>query len=312
MTDADENYRAAAALLEGHPDYRVLRRLEPRRWYAGADEPMPQESHRVGLFVDAETTGVEPTRDKIIEAGVIPFQFDSETGQIFSIGEAYGGFEDPGEPLSAEIVELTGITDADVAGQVIDTERVHQLALRASLVVAYHAEFDRPFFENRFPFFADMPWACALRQIPWRDFGVRAFRLTNLMADMCGVFYEAHRAVDDCRAGIHLLADRTVPLANHDGPRAHSARTKLSYLLESARIPTMRLFAYGSDFDAKDAMKHRGYKARYRAGKFVTWYRDCSPEEMANEEAWVVQHAGVRPPVQWKKVSALSRYSLRD
>jgi hypothetical protein len=48
----------ALAVLEAHPDYRILRRLHiPDGFYNGATGRLPVKR---GLYIDTETTGKEP------------------------------------------------------------------------------------------------------------------------------------------------------------------------------------------------------------------------------------------------------------
>lgn len=161
MTDPARNDELAET-LERTGDYRVLRRVPTVSRYA---EPAPDEALRRGVIVDVETTGLDPKRDKIIELAILPFDFSSE-GVLFDVHEGYAGFEDPGEPLSVQVIQLTGITDADVRGQTLNDALVAELAAEATLVVAHNAGFDRRFVERRLPMFVDKAWACSLEQVP--------------------------------------------------------------------------------------------------------------------------------------------------
>ena len=57
---------------------------------------------RLGLIVDIETTGLDPARDRIIELVCLPFHFSSE-GVLYDILPGYAVFEDPGQPLHADV-----------------------------------------------------------------------------------------------------------------------------------------------------------------------------------------------------------------
>ncbi len=74
---------AMAGALRASGQYRVQRRLQPRLRI--------NDSHgaptRLGLFVDVETTGLDPTKHEIIELGMIPFSYLSD-GLSFALCRA--------------------------------------------------------------------------------------------------------------------------------------------------------------------------------------------------------------------------------
>lgn len=295
--DGAAHYEELAAVLGHHPEYRVLRRFHPRDSYRLT---LPGVELRTGLMVDCETTGldVEEGGDKIIEAGLLPFTFDARNGRVFDVLPGYSGLEDPGSPLAPEICEITGITDGDLLGRKMDEDAVFKLASSAAIVFAKSARFDRPMFEKRWPFFASMPWGCVQEEVPWRGYGFRDRRLGSLLGDVCGEFFDGHRALDDCHAAVRLL---TAELGD---------RPALSYLLENARTNTWRVRAdvpRGYNL----ALKARGYQAMYRHQRFQYWWRDVTGEQFPIEQDWLVRHCEAQPPVLVKKVTSLSRYSLR-
>lgn len=59
------------------------------------------------VVFDIETTGLYPSQDKIIELGAARIR----SGELMN---TFSAFVNPGKPLPPKIVELTGITDADV------------------------------------------------------------------------------------------------------------------------------------------------------------------------------------------------------
>jgi hypothetical protein len=89
-----------------------------------------------------------------------------------------------------------------------------------------------------------------------------------------GLFYQAHRAVDDCQALLEVLASE-LPGAK---------RPTLAVLLERARRKTMRIWAEQSPFDLKDELKKRGYRWSDGAdGRLESWYRDVDEQDQAGE-----------------------------
>jgi DNA polymerase-3 subunit epsilon len=102
---------AMAATLEASGTYRVLRKLAPRL----SREPPPGMSIRQGLFVDTETTGLDPVRDEIIELAMVPFAYGLD-GEVYAVGEPFQQLREPSKPIPPEITAITGIDDAMVAG----------------------------------------------------------------------------------------------------------------------------------------------------------------------------------------------------
>jgi DNA polymerase III subunit epsilon len=290
-TTMDAN--AAALALEQHPDYRVLRRIRTPEVYLDA----PVGPVREGVIIDVETTGLEHADHKVIELAIVRFAYDS-LGRVVRVIDSYNGLEDPGEPITPEITRITGITDEMVAGQRIDRARANALLDGAALVIAHNARFDRPFVEKVLPVTVDMPWACSVAEIPWRDNGYGSAAL-EFIALKSGHFYDAHRAQDDCLALLHILATTTL---GEEGSFAH--------LLKSARAKTVRIEAFRSPFETKDLLKARGY--RWNAEKKV-WGTEIPDAHLSDEVAWLREHiyAGqsVTPPSV--ELDAYKRYSTR-
>ena len=78
---------------------------------------------KIGICLDTETTGLNHAEDKIIELGIVAFEYDPITAEIIRITDRYNGFEDPGRLLPKEIIEITGITDDMVCGQHLDDDQ---------------------------------------------------------------------------------------------------------------------------------------------------------------------------------------------
>lgn len=290
---------AMAAQLDASGDYRVTRRFVRRPSYAS---PTPPGARR-GLVVDVETTGLDTSTDRIIELGLVPFAFDA-AGQVYEVDEALDWFEDPGIPIPAEAAAITGITDDMVRGQRIDDAAVLREVDRAHLIIAHNAGFDRRMLERRLPAFADKHWACSMQEVPWTRFDCRGSKLEYLLFKACSEFHTGHRAGDDCLATLHVLA------APRDGEVS-----PLHLLLQSARRTTLRLWAFGTPIDSKDALKARGY--RWFPGSVArakTWYKDLAESDLETEQAWLREHAygGLSAP-PWKvdKFTAKERYSER-
>ena len=245
-----EELRAARELLEAHDDYRVLRRLaEPDNWDLPGSTSV--KTVRQGLFVDVETTGLDVTQDEVIELALLPFQYDPHTGEILTVDleQALDELRDPGISIPPESSEIHGITDAMVKGKQVDDARVDELVASADLVIAHNAAFDRPMVEKLWPAFEQVAWACSLSDIDWQSEGYSSGKLEYLLLQM-GRFYDGHRALNDCLAGIYALS-QTLPA---------SKTPAMKSLLSSARVERSLVRAIESPFDSKDALKQRGYR----------------------------------------------------
>lgn len=288
-----------ARTLEASGNYRVLRRFMP----VAAYHPPDGAKTTTGLALDVETTGLNAAGDAIIQLAMVPFEFAPETGRIYGVGAPISYLEDPGRPIPAEIVALTGITDADVKGKRIDDAAVEAVLSGVSLVIAHNAGFDRPFMERRLPLFREKHWACSQQEVPWRSAGSKSGALEYLLIKRCGMFYDAHRADHDCLALIHLLA---TPLESGELP--------LALLLQSARRKSVRLWAEQAPIAAKDALKTRRYRWNPGTdGRPKAWFKELGREDLAGELAWLTAevYGGTLPRLRQDPLDAKSRYSDR-
>lgn len=264
-----------ARKLDALPDYKVLRRL-PRPtevWCRSMPSPEPFSSTRVAV-VDTETTGLDPSRHRIIELAVVKMTICDVRGDLLDIAPPRTWLEDPGTPLLPEIETLTGLTDTDLAGQKFDDDTIADAFDDIDVIVAANARFDAGFMRQRFPQLGH-PWACSLSEIDWAGHGFHDGRSVGSLVTTAGFFFEdAHRAGPDAWAVAVLLA-----MTAGDG------KTIASHLLSKARRPTYRLYASGAPFSVKDSLKAVGYRwcAEQKA-----WWIEADPERIDNERAWLI------------------------
>ena len=290
---------AMAAALQAHPDYRVLRRLKPCLDWPGA----AQGTMRRILVLDTETTGLDPSKEKIIELALLRVDVDTATGLPIGPVQVYDGLQDPDKPIPPEVVAITGITDADVQGQSLDESRVKELMEGVEVVIAHNAGFDRPFVEARLPTFAQLDWACSFADIDWKAQGRGSAKLESL-AQALGLFYDAHRAEMDCHALLAVLAQ---PLPHAEQPQ----HTGLAHLLRAAGQPSFRLSATQAPFEAKDQLRTRGYRWNAEQRVWVTRLNDEGA--LQSEYAWLKAHVygNRQASVQVETLDARTKYSAR-
>jgi DNA polymerase III subunit epsilon len=291
------NNEEIAAKLEESGDYRVLRRLQtPTRYH----EPDGGDT-KLAIFLDLETTGLDPAKDEIIEIAMVPFTYSSD-GRIFDVHEAYNELQEPSSAISVEITQITGITNEMVAGHNINAAKVAEVVDPAALIIAHNAAFDRRFAERAFDVFSTKAWVCSMTQVPWKDEQLDGLKL-EFLAMKSGFFYDAHRATTDCFAAIELLAQ----------PLPQSGTLALAALLETARQATYRVWAEGSPYDFKDILKARGYRWNDgNDGQPKSWYRDVSEAAQDEELSYLRQEIYQREvDIPVVNITAFDRFSDR-
>ena len=173
----------------------------------------------------------------------------TEDGRIFQLLNEFSRYQDPGMPIPEVITKLTGITDDMVKGHQINVEEVDSYLNDVDIIITHNAQFDRAFFEVAFPNIAPKPWGCSMYDIDWKNEGISSHKL-EYIAYKYSFFFEGHRAVTDCLAGIHILAQGLII----------SKQPVLKQLLESALAIRFRLWAINAPYDTKDLLKMRGYR----------------------------------------------------
>ncbi|MEN6387948.1 MAG: 3'-5' exonuclease [Candidatus Cryosericum sp.] len=293
------DWELMAHALEETGDYRVIRKLRPMERYAESDG----EAVQLGAIVDTETTGLDPQADEVIELGMLLFEHAPSTGRIYRVMGTFDQLRDPGRHIPAEITSITHITDDMVRGHTIDAAAVAAFIAPATLVIAHNAAFDRPFVERLWSVFATKPWGCSMTQVPWRDEGI-ATQKQELIALSEGFFYEAHRAENDCRALLHILAT----------PLPISGQPALKPLLEHALADEAHIWAIASPFEAKDILRARGYRWSSGAGGDPkAWHMTVAADGLEAELAFLdsIYGGDARSVVRVDRLSPLNRFSGR-
>ncbi|NLB38764.1 MAG: PolC-type DNA polymerase III, partial [Clostridiales bacterium] len=156
------------------------------------------------VVLDFETTGLNPLNDRIIEIGAVKL-VGGEVGDTFS------SFVNPGMPLPPNIIELTGIQNADVenAPTAADVLPGFLAFLGEHPVAAHNADFDTAFLQQEL---ARLGLARQSPQIDTLVFAqkmypqLKRFRLSTLCKFLGITLRNAHRAVHDARATARCLA----------------------------------------------------------------------------------------------------------
>ncbi len=164
------------------------------------------------IVFDTETTGIEPRQERIIEIGAVALEAGAETGCFNCLVPL-----PEGKTLPPFIVQLTGITDAQLAAEGIGQEEAAKKfcalleGAEKPLLVAYNAQFDLNFL---FYFLNPYGLAGALRKPRFLD-ALTVYRdrrdYPHKLCDAIAAYHledeavNSHRAVDDARATVRLL-----------------------------------------------------------------------------------------------------------
>ncbi len=163
-------------------------------------------------FLDTETTGRDPERDRLVEVGIVL----GRGGEVF---ERKSWLIHPGMPIPAESSEVHGIKDEDVRDKPAFAVVLPEILafLENAIPAAYNASFDRAFLfaevarANATP--AEPPPALR-REVDWIDplvfarelYKEEQSRALGEMAQRLGIALErAHRATDDAEAALRVL-----------------------------------------------------------------------------------------------------------
>jgi len=269
-------------------DFRVLRRL-PRvdeiKTQAEAYRPV-----RLGIL-DTETTGLDPHANEVIEFAITMMTINAD-GSLHRIEEPVSWLEQPSLPLEPHIVQVTGLTDEDLADQAFDDHDIADAFCRCDVLVSHNARFDRAFLARRFDGLVDKPWGCTANDIDWLAHGLGGRSLGHLLYE-AGYFYDAHRAGPDCWALACLLLGQ-----------ASDGRTYAAHLVDAVRTISHRISAGRAPYEVKDRLKVRGY--RWNATE-KCWWTDVRPKLTEAECTWLRELSFLISPVV-KQITAYERY----
>jgi DNA polymerase-3 subunit epsilon len=269
-------------------------------------DPERLKNARNGVYMDTETTGVDPFKDKVTQLAMRKFKYD-DIG-ILSLGEIYDELNDPGIPIPEEVSRLTGLTDEDVKGKKIDQAEVRAFIADADKIVCHNSAFDRKVVENNLPEagFETKVFDCSLTQIDWQRRGENG-RSLELLAMRAGYIYGAHNALNDINAMPYVLSQEHPELG-----------TPFSEMVANSQKKQLLIIAEYSPFESKDTLKERGYRwspdGDDSAGFAKTWWTTIpdEPEALQDEADFLrekVYHRDVVVPAF--ELSGTERYSAR-
>lgn len=282
MKDSEQRPKVSGSAEACPVDRRILRPVRGRDdWPRMAPEG---DAVRRIAVVDSETTGLAVERHQIIEL-CVAIVLVNAAGHIVAVEVVRSGLVDPGHPLTAEIAELTGLTDQDLAGRSIDEDQVAAMLASCDGVVAYNAGFDRPFVEKMIDRHVAVPWGCAMADVPWRKLGFEPGPQGYLLNQAGHYMPSAHRAKDDVLALVELL-DHVCT----------GGETVMAKTLAAMEASAWRFEAKAAPYGYKDDLREQRY--RWAWGRLHNlWAKHVRAEAYQAELDWYVRTIGQLPAI---------------
>lgn len=278
----------AIADVMGHTDLlKVIKKFSSTELSVNLDfdaSTIPAEDLSIGAIIDTETTGKLAT-DVIIELGIVKFHFNNKTGEIYTVIDKFSGLNDPGDiPIDPAATEVSGLSIEDVRGHSIDLVKLEAFLQDITILIAHNSLFDRPKCEALLPAFANIRWACSMRDIQWKNFGIVGSSKLEYIAYMLGFFFDAHRAVEDCFALLNVLSKQAV--------NQESGETQFIFknILDAVDVPKFKIWATNAPFHAKDTLKTASYfwNDGTVAGSEKAWAIEVSTQEdLESQISWL-------------------------
>jgi len=286
-----------AIRLNQSEQYRVITKYKKPDFYTLDDN----SEKLIGVFLDIESTGLSYRDDKLIELGMVKFEYTVD-GRIFCILDEFHAYQDPNCRIPDFITQLTGISNDMVNGRQIDHMAVASYLANVDLIIAHNAEFDRAFFESTFPDIKPKAWACSMYDINWNSEKIESHKL-EYIAYKYNFFYEGHRAITDCLVGIHILSQQLY----------NSKQLVLKELLSNALQPRFKLWTKNAAYEHKDKLRSRRYKwGTHPTEFFKAWFIELPENKVAAEIDYLkteIYNGRMNIPIDI--VDAYDRFSIK-
>ena len=259
--------------------YAVLRPLDMARF-----EPRAQAAAG-GVHVaviDTETTGDDAEVDEAIEIAGHRLAL-AEDGS-WTVVDRIEMLREPSLPITAGAQRVHGLHDSDVAGKSFDLPRLQRFFAGCHLAVAHNANFDWNILQRGMDGVELPVFACSQSDIPWHERFGYSSRALEYLAFKSGFTYSAHRALGDTAALTEVIS---------------CSQGAWDDLMRAALRTYVEIWAVGSAFETKDALKANGYAwhdpsdaRRGIPGAPKAWHRRLSAEdeaELAEHATWLRQ-----------------------
>ena len=226
-------------------------------------------------FLDVETTGLLYNEDEIIELALKVLLIEKRTGKIIRVISEFESFNEPDKSIDNTITILTGISSKMVNGKKINWSVVNKNLKDVDLIISHNASFDRPFVDANSEVSQSKLWACSIKDIDWLARGFTNVK-QELLCFWHGFYFEAHRAMNDVSALIHLV---THP--------SYSIERPLLELIDNSEKEFFNIWVTNFPFNAakKDKIKSKGYNWNVQK---KLWFKRVLPENIEEEKLFLI------------------------
>ena len=254
----------------------------------------PEEGDVVAAIIDVETTGLNHTKDEVIQIAIRPFFVNPTTGDVSGLRKTIVAMQQPSAPLPKIIKDITGFTDEDLEGHTIDWQKVAKVLNKCQFIIAHNASFDRKWVDAAIrKAGAVIPenaiWGCSMTQVDWTPV-VRCSKALEVLCAWHGYFYDSHNAAADVDATLHLLRKNKY----------------MSELVQNASEPDYHVFAANSLREENTILKQGRYRWNPELGCW--WKAANSKEEAERECVWLTENLSKVEP-QYFEIDASHRFS---
>lgn len=238
------------------------------------------------VFIDFETTGFDEKKDEVIEVAFISVLFDDEYN-LLKVVDKYNEFQEPNEPISEFITNLTSITNEIVKGKVIDWSIVENALEQADIIIAHNAQFDKKWALKYTNLDPKKKWACSVDLIDWKlKYGTKNAKLETLKKSYKIKSGKSHRAIGDVITLVKLLKQQ--------GKQG----TFFQELYNNFHEKHVRMICHGVKYDDKELIKQFGFRW---FGKDKYWYKNIPVSQKKEAETKLRKTVNIKR-LEWGEI----------
>jgi DNA polymerase-3 subunit epsilon len=197
---------------------------------------------RTVAIVDVETTGLDRSKDSVIEIGCILWSVEHRT-MLELYSALLPSAANPAEHINGIPVALISMIASSIGMASDPWMRVTNMVSQADAIVAHQADFDRAFCSSRI---VERPWICTREDMKWPRKGTGESLVATALAHGVAVV-AAHRAINDCLLLVRLF--EAVP----------DIAARLEAALAHAQLPKARHVAL-APYEERETVKSAGFK----------------------------------------------------